>query len=209
MNIDDLKDAWNQDEPKGVNLPDSTAHLGKTNSAVTSIRKNMKSEFIATLISYVIISMFLFVKPQISLLYNTGCILFFTILLLNTYYFSKFYVLYKSIGRYDLNMRDSIRKIVYELELNIEIYKTYNFSLAPLAVMVTVTLTGSKWMEQILRRVLASNAFMSLSQLFWACGVILISFLITYLCIGMHVRNQFGRYIAGLKQVMDDLGSDI
>ena len=38
MNIDDLKDAWNKDEPAGMHLPVSTAMLGKTSSAVATIK---------------------------------------------------------------------------------------------------------------------------------------------------------------------------
>ena len=54
MNIDELKDAWGQDEPKGMSLPVSTEALGKTTSVVGSIRKKMKAEFIALLIVYAI-----------------------------------------------------------------------------------------------------------------------------------------------------------
>ena len=68
MNIDDLKDAWNNDEPGNMHLPLSTAMLGKTSSAVVKVRKNMRSEFIATLVSYLVIFGLLFGKPVNAIL---------------------------------------------------------------------------------------------------------------------------------------------
>src|SRR6185312_4927480 len=126
MNIDDLKDAWGKDEPKGMNLPMSTEMLGKTNSVVSRIRKNMRSELVALLVSYAILLVYLFAGVRTNFLFNITSILFFVILVLNCFYYFRFYVFYRSINRYDFNMRSSIRKITYELELNTEIYKTYN-----------------------------------------------------------------------------------
>jgi len=208
MNIDDLKDAWNNDEPKGMRLPVSTAMLGKTTSAVERLRKNMKAEFIATLVSYVIILVFMFGRPQISFLFNIACFLFFTILTLNCFYFSRFYVFYKSISRYDFNMKDSIRKITYELELNMEVYKTYNFSVAPIAVLITITLTCSQHTADFIQHILAAHAFISLGNMLLVFLIILISFMITYVCFSWHVRLQFGKYLAELKQVMNDLSEE-
>src|ERR1700712_4970432 len=122
MNIDELKDAWGQDEPKGMSLPLSTETLGKTTSVVRTIRKKMRAEFIALLVCYAIIIGFLFSGDQSSFFIDMIKILLFCILLLNGFYYSRFYVFYKAIARYDLNMKNSIRKIVYELELNTEIY---------------------------------------------------------------------------------------
>jgi hypothetical protein len=205
MNIDDLKDAWKNDEPKGMHLPVSTAMLGKTTSAVKRIRGNMKREFIAVLVSYGALIMLMF---QSSSFFNITSIFLFIILVLNCFYFFRFSVFYKSIGCYDLNMRESIRKITYELELNIEIYKTYNFCVTPLAVLVTFMLITGKVAFNYIWRVLASDTFISSGNFLFAFAVILISFIVTYVCISIHVRLQYGKYLAELKQVMDDLGRE-
>ena len=144
MNIDELKDAWSKDEPKGMNLPDSTAALGKTTSLVKRIRKNMKSEFIAVLVSYTMLILLLFNGMQSSFFFNITSIFIFIILVLNGFYFFRFYVFYKSIGSYNLSVKNSISKIAYELELNTEIYKTYNFCVTPLAVLVLFALLCGK-----------------------------------------------------------------
>jgi hypothetical protein len=208
MNIDDLKDAWNNDETEGMHLAVSTAMLGKTNSAVERLRKNMKAEFIATLISYLVILVFMFGRPQITFLFNISCILFFTILILNCFYFSRFYIFYKSINHYDFSIRESIRKIAYNLELNLEVYKTYNLSVAPIAVLVATTLTCGPKTANFIQHILASGAYISMGNMLLIFLVILFSFAITYVCFNWHVRLQFGKYLADIKQVMDDLGEE-
>src|SRR5581483_8891022 len=144
MNIDDLKDAWSQDEPKRMKLPISTEMLGKTTSAVSSIRKKMLAEFIALLVCYAVIVGFLFSGYQSSVFTDIIKLLLFCVLLLNGFYYYRFYVLYKAMGRYDLNMRSSLRNIVYELELNTEIYKTYSLSAMPLSVLTAAAFIAGK-----------------------------------------------------------------
>jgi hypothetical protein len=211
MNIDDLKDAWNHDEPKGMQLALSTAALGKTNSAVGRIRKNMKAEFIAVMISYFILTLFTvmhFIYDASSLIRSVLTILLFTIVTMSCFYYLRFYVFYKSIRRYDLSVKNSIQKFTYELELNTEIYKTYNFCLTPLALMVGLAVYGGKTTVVLLERLFTSDGFRSPIGLLLSFLTILISFSITYICVNYHVRMQYGQYVAELKRVMDDLGNE-
>jgi len=208
MNIDDLKGAWNQDEPKDMHLPVSTAQLSKTTSAVGKIRNNMRNEFIAVLVSYAALIWLMFYGIQSAFFFNVTSIFVFTLIVLNCFYFFRFYLFYKSISRYDFNVKDSIRKIAYEVELNTEIYKTYNFCVTPLAVLFTfILLCGKNGMDYI-RHILASSVSVAPGNLLIIFAVIVISFIITYVCINHHVRQQYGRNLAALKQVMDDLGHE-
>jgi len=208
MNIDDLKDAWSQDEPKEMHLPVSTAQLGKTTSAVGKIRKNMRNEFIGVLVAYIALISLMFYSMQSSFFFNVTSIFVFTLIVMNGFYFFRFYVFYKSIGRYDFNVKDSIRKIAYDIELNTEIYKTYNMCVTPLGALFTfVLLCGKNGMDYV-RRILASNFLVTSGNLLTVFAVILISFIITYVCINLHVRQQYGRYLTTLKQVVDDLGHE-
>jgi len=208
MNIDDLKDTWSQDEPKDMHLPVSTAQLGKTMSAVGKIRNNMRNEFIAVLVSYVALVWLMFYAIQSAFLFNVTSIFVFTLIVLNALYFFRFYLFYQSISRYDFNVKDNVRKIAYDLELNSEIYKTYNFCVTPLAVLFTfILLCGNNGMDYI-RHILASSVSVAPWNLLIIFAVIVISFIITYVCINIHVRQQYGKYLATLKQVMDDLGHE-
>jgi len=209
MNIDELKDAWGQDEPQDMQLPMSTEALGKTNSVVGRIRKNMRSELIALLVSYAILLIYLFAGVRTNFLFNITIILFFIILVLNCFYYFRFYVFYRSIARYNLNLKNNIGKIAYELELNTEIYKTYNFSVTPIAILATITLISSQVASDRMQHFLASSEIVSLGTLLAIFGTILVSFIVTYVFISWHVRLQYGKYLAELKQVMNDLGEDV
>ncbi len=208
MNIDELKDAWSQDEPQGMSLPINTEMLGKTNSVVRTIRKKMRAEFIALLVCYAVIIGFLFSGDQSSFFIDMIKILLFCILLLNGFYYSRFYIFYKAIGRYDLNIKNSIRKIAYELELNAEIYKTYSFSAMPLSMLTAGAFIASKLNFIHMHNVFAPGSSMSASTMLWICSTILVSFIITYFLIGLSVRLTYGKYIDALKQVMVELGED-
>ncbi len=210
MNIDDLKDAWGQDKPAGMNLPENTASLGKTNSVVAKLRRNMRSEFIGIIVSYMILlffalMIFTYGQADTPVVRNAIIIPLFTIMALSCFYYARFYTFYRSISRYDLNMRSSVRKFTYELELNTEIYKTYNFCVTPLAVLVATVVYGGKIGVGYIQYVLRSNFFESPWVLLATFAVILIAFTVTYFGITYHVRSQYGKYVAELKRITNDL----
>lgn len=207
MNIDELKDAWNKDDSRGMNLSISPGILNKTNSAVSRLRKNMKAEFVALIVSYTVIILFLFFfnKARSPYILDLAKILLFSVLLLNCFYFFKFYVFYKSIGRYDLNIKSSIRKIVYELELNAETYKAYNFSAMPLSILTAAALIGSRINFTHFNDILVPGSGISTNVMLIVCAMILVSYSVTYFFINLHVRSTYGKYLRDLRQVMDDL----
>jgi hypothetical protein len=208
MNIDDLKDAWGKDEPKDMHLPISTETLGKTRSVVGKLRSKMRAELISLLICYTFIIAVLFWRVRSPLFFNITSVLLFSLLVINGFYFLRFYVFYKSIGRYDLNTTKSIRKILYELELNMEIYRAHGFSAIPLSILTAITLIGSKMNFNQTFNVLASNGSVSLSTMLIVFLTILISFAVTYIFINLHLRLTYGKHLSELKQVMNDLEED-
>lgn len=208
MNIDDLKDAWNKDEPSGMHLPMSTAMLGKTSSAVGKIRRNMKIEFIVTVILYIAMFGALFGLQQNAFFFNTTCILLFALLMLNGYYVTRFYVFYRSIGRYDLNMKNSVYKVAYELELNMELYKAFNFCITPLMILIAIGLVCSGIASNHIQHILTANIMLSPSMLLLIFFIVLIFFIATYFYIDWYVRWLYGKYLKELKQIMDDLGTE-
>jgi hypothetical protein len=207
MNIDDLKGAWKNEQPGFVHLPINDAIHGKTKSAVNRLRRNMKTEFIATLFSYLIFIWFLFFSNTDAFLFNVTSLLFFTMVVLNTYYFFKFYVFYRSISRYGSSLKNSITKIAYELELNIEIYKAYNFCVTPIAIMVAIGMVSGKHASAYILQGLTGSHNVT-AHLLIMLGILLISFVGTYVLINLHVKKKYGRYLNELKSIINDLGED-
>jgi hypothetical protein len=203
MNIDDLKDAWKNDEPKYAHASISVAMQGRTSSAVTKIRSKMRWEFIATIVSYLILLAVLF-SGQDPFLFNITCILFFVMILLNGYYFFKFYIFYQSMGRYDASLKSSISKVAYELELNTEIYKTYNFCITPLAVMVAIAILCGKAATRFIQTGLSAGPD-GTKHLLMILGIMLISFTVAFALIEVHVKTMYGKYLKELKSIISDL----
>ena len=205
MNIDDLKEAWKYDEPNDLTLPLSTEILRKTNSAISKVRRNMKVEFISYLISYLMLGLLIYNGVTSSIFFNITTIFIFILFVLNCFYFFRFYVFYKKIGRYDLNLRDSVGKLTYELELNIEIYKTYNMCITPFAVLIAFILLCGNNGLLFLKYILTQNIFMSPLTLLYVFITILISFLVTYILINIHTRQIYGKQLDNLKRINNDL----
>lgn len=206
MNIDELKDAWNKDDSGGMRLHLDAARINKTTSVVGCLRKNMKMELISLLISYVMVFAVLFWNVRSPLFFNITVVLLFSSIVITAFYFFKFYIVYKSIGQYDLSITNSIRKITYELELNTEIYRTYSFSAIPLSVLTALALIASKIrFDHLNNIILANSSPLSLNMMLYVFATVLLSFIITYVCINIYVRLSYGKYLADLKQVMNDL----
>jgi hypothetical protein len=205
MNIDDLKDVWKRDEPSGIHLPISTQKLGKTSSAVAAIRKNMKAEFIATLIVYPVMFGLLFIYQRNAFFFNATSILLFSILMLNIYYASRFFAFYQSIGRYDLSMRNSIYKVAYELELNTELYKVFNFCITPLFILVSFGIVCNKKTSDYIQHILTADVFFSSGKFLVIFFAILIILILIYAWISGYIRRLYGKHLMELKQVIDDL----
>lgn len=208
MNIDDLKEAWKNDDRGFTHLPVDLAVQGKTISAVTRIRKNMKSEFIGTICSYFIFIWFLFFRQPDPFLFNVTSLLFFSMVILNTYYFFKFYVFYRSIGRYDASMKTSITKVAYELELNIEIYKAHSFCITPIAIMIAIGLLCGKQTSAYILEGLTDTSHNAAFHLLIMAGILLISFVGTFVLITLHMRLKYAKYLTELKAIIRDLGED-
>ncbi|WCT12894.1 hypothetical protein [Mucilaginibacter jinjuensis] len=205
MNIDDLKDAWKNDDRAFTHSPISVAMQGKTTSAVTRIRKNMKSEFIGTLCSYPIFIWFLFFRQTDPFLFNITSLLFFSMAILNAYYFFKFYVFYRSISNYDVSMKSSITKVAYELELNTEIYKAHSFCITPIAIMIAIGLLCGKQTSAYILQGLTDSSHSATSHLLIMFGILLISFIGAFIFINLHIRLKYGKYLKELKAIICDL----
>lgn len=204
MNIDDMKRAWQNQDAGFEHSPVNKAIHGKTISVVQKIRRNMRNEFLATLFSYIIFIWFLFFRQTDAFLFNITSLLFFTMVVLNTYYFFKFYVFYRDANNYNSSLKSSIGNIAYELELNIEIYKAYNFCVTPIAIMVAIGILCGKRASVFILQGL-TNSHNSTTHLLILFGTLFISFVGTFFFINLHVNSKYGRHLKELKLIVKNL----
>jgi len=169
-------------------LPVRKAPLRETFSVVSKLRSNMKREFISQVIGFVFLILVVLLSPKNTLSLFIVSIAIFLLLVQTVYYFSRFYLFYKAIGRYDLSLRKSIHRITYELELNIEIYKTFNYFVTPLVALIII---GS----------MADSLFV----IFLVLGV---AQMISFFLFKLYVQARYGRHLAELKKIMEDLETE-
>jgi hypothetical protein len=191
MNFDDLQDAWAAAQP--AENPSSIERLPfeKTFPAITRIRRNMKNEFIAAGLAFLVIIILFLLLSKTGVSVIMVIISSFIWLMQSGYYFWRFYIFYRQISRSDLSLKKSVRKFVYELELNIETYKTYSFCATPL-----VTLTGLA--------ILAPSGV----RLWLIVLILLIGQIVSSIWVNWHIKIRYGRYLKELKTLMDDLDAE-
>ncbi len=73
------------------------------------------------------------------------------------YYFVRFFLFYRRMERFDLGLRKHLRRFVYELELNMEIYKTYAFCVMPVAFLLWIALMDASGRMGFLRSFLCGD----------------------------------------------------
>jgi len=188
MNFDNLKDAWADDRTDDIPLAVRKIPLDETASIVARLRRNMQREFLLQVIGFVCLIVVVLWSPGNALSIFIVSTAVFLLLTQAVYYFSRFYLFYKAVGRYDLGLRKSIYKITYELELNMEIYKSFNYCIAPLVALIV-----------------AGSMTTSLFVIFIVSGVAQI---ISFFLFNLYVRTRYGRRLAELKKIMEDLETE-
>jgi Flp pilus assembly protein TadB len=189
MNFDELKDAWANEKSGDAGLPLKRVPSGATFSAVSEIRKNMRRELIAQIGGFVILIFVFVITPKSPLSLYIAAVAIFILIIQTVYYFSRFYLFYKAIGRRDLALRRSIYKIAYELELNIEIYKTFNFCAVPLIVLI----------------IAGSGLDLRSTSLLLVFAMLAGAQIVVVLVLKLHLDTRYGRHLTELKKIMEDL----
>ena len=198
MNFDNLKDAWAQEPDNTGAIPLSLS--GSTTSAIRRLRKNMRAEFFWTMGGLGATLAFLLIWKRTSILTFYAA---FFLFLQAGYYFTRFFLFYRRTASYDIGLRKSLRKFAYELELNMEIYKTYSFCVTPVACLLWLALLDSA--TGLVHPYFSASLPTSTRTLVWLLGTLLCTPLFTMFCLRFHLWTQYGRYLKELKGVLDDL----
>ncbi|MCX8533986.1 hypothetical protein [Chryseobacterium luquanense] len=135
MNIDDLKNTWNDDVSEET--PEiSIEHSNKINLPLEKIRRNMRMEFWSTV--GILIFGFLIVwipvpeAPFKFKFYLT--VLLFSMVIVVSFFFSKFFKLYKDISSPMMKTYESLKDLKYQFDLNKQYYLSFMLSFVPFLV---------------------------------------------------------------------------
>lgn len=134
MNIDELKNTWNQDDSFDGTPGISMEQKNKINLPLEKIRSNMRMEFWST------IGIFIFAFTVIAL--SSGpfkfkfyiTILIASMVFVTFFFFSQFFKLYKNMSSPMMKTYDSLKDLLHQFELNKQYYLSFYLCFVPFLV---------------------------------------------------------------------------
>lgn len=132
MNFDDIKSAWNKESEQPIEVPKTMESLKKAQMPLDKLKKNMRGEAVFQLLALLasgFIPGYFNLIPTLRVSFNCTYIIF---VLTTLYFLIRFYRFYKKIGQSSLTTKDNLYELNYDLRLNIELYKMFNYMLLPI-----------------------------------------------------------------------------
>ncbi|MBB4805793.1 phosphoglycerol transferase MdoB-like AlkP superfamily enzyme [Chryseobacterium defluvii] len=134
MNIDELKNTWNEDDSFEETPEISIEHKNKINLPLEKMRKNMRMELWST------VAIFIFSFALIALCEAPFKFKFYVAILIASmvfvtfFFFSKFFTLYKEMSNPVLNTYDGLNELLHQFNLNKQYYLSFYVAFAPFLV---------------------------------------------------------------------------
>jgi hypothetical protein len=134
MNIDELKNAWNEDDSSEETPEISIEQKNKINLPLEKIRKNMRMELWSTL------GIFVFAFAVITLSEGNFKFKFYLSILIGSmvfvtfFFFSQFFKLYRNISNPGMKTLDGLKDLLHQFNLNKQYYLSFYLTFVPFLV---------------------------------------------------------------------------
>ena len=202
MNFDDIKSAWDSEDNDHVEVPSGVGQLKTLQLPIEKIRTNMKWEFylqLITLIFFGFCPRYTYFSPALVVPFYA---VYFVALTISVYYFSKFHLFYERLGTATLRSKDHLYELYYEARLSIEMYKSFAYTLIPLA-LIGVSLHMASTQDEKLKVIFrAALIYQWVAVLL--VGLFLFAMLMIMVVTEFWVRFYYGRYLKQIKIVLDE-----
>lgn len=133
MNIDELKNTWNEDDHFEETPEISIEQKNKVNLPLEKMRKNMRKEFWYT-IAIFIIAFFAVMSCKTFKLQLYLSVLVISMAFVTSFFFSKFFKLYKDMSNTEMKTYDSLKDLLQQFYLNRQYYVSFYLSFVPFLV---------------------------------------------------------------------------
>lgn len=194
MNIDELKNVWNEDPSEGA--PEiSIEQRNKINLPLEKMRKNMRMEF-WSIIGIFIFSFIVcaFCQPFKLQFYIT--VLIASMLMVTIFFFSKFFRLYSDISNPMLKTYDSLKDLVMQVNLNKQYYLSYYLSFVPFIVCeMIIVIEFIPWPEPMGE---VKTAVILISS-------VTVGLFVLFLTGKFWFNRYYGRYIVHIEDLLKEL----
>ena len=196
MSFDEIRSMWEQDGDEHLPLPNELNRLKRVKSPVEKIRSKMRTEFFFFIPAIIVLAF----SPKLFFLKRAYDLPFYSIYgffaMMSIYYFIRFYFFYRRLHAYDLNSKDSLYKLYYDIKVNIEMYRSFNYALIPVLVIIVSMFTVgivdvTKYMDQ--QRLLLMGVLFLIA-----------SMLIVFGTIEIYLKCVYGRYLKEIGHVLEE-----
>ncbi len=134
MNIDELKNTWNEDDSLEETPEISIEQKNKINLPLEKIRKNMRMEFWSTVGIFVFAFGLIALSPGPFKFKFYITILVASMVFVTFFFYSQFFKLYKNMSDTMMNTSDSLRNLLHQFDLNKQYYLSFYLSFVPFLV---------------------------------------------------------------------------
>jgi uncharacterized membrane protein YjgN (DUF898 family) len=203
MDFNDIQSAWNNEKTPEVVLPTNLDKLATVNMPLEKIRKNLKNELIMQIASIGIIGLI----PVFLEFSDTLCFAFYLLFLpflsISAYFLIKLYNFYKRINIQQLSTKDSLYETYYDIMLNIQLYKSFTYSIVPFALVFVGMIFLNDHTAQELTQ------FLSAEKQSKMLGFVVGLFIGLTVSVGFvtewWVQKFYGKYAKEIRTVLDEL----
>lgn len=196
MNIDELKNTWNQDDSFDETPEISTEQKNKINLPLEKIRKNMRMEFWST------VGIFVFAFAIIAISDGPFKFKFYISILITSmvfvtfFFFSQFFKLYSNMSNPLMQTYDSLKDLLYQFQLNKQYYLSFYLSFVPFLVCEIIIV-----LEFIPRPVPLSDLQVATILI----GAIVITMPVLFIIGKWWFNKLYGKYILQIESLVHEL----
>ena len=196
MEIDQLKNIWKKDNVSQT--PEITIEQKKEiHLPLERIRKNMRMEFWSTSVMFLLIILFFILKDMYIFKFKVYVITLVSAqMLVTSFFFFKFFNLYKNLTVVALNTTDNLKDLGYQFKLNEQYYLSFYLSFVPFVVCE---------MLLIFEFTPSLKSIQGLEFILTFLGMCLVTLLGLYFVGTWWFKRYYGKYISQITQVSKDL----
>ncbi|MFH6966189.1 hypothetical protein [Flavobacterium sp. FlaQc-28] len=201
MDFNDIQNAWNSEKTDNVVVPNNLEKIQSASMPLDRIRKSLRMEFFIQFLSLVIIGLLPLHSKFPSNLVVPYYFIFGILVAICIYYLTQLFLFYRRLDKAALKTKDSLYETYLDIRLNMQLYKTFAFSLSPffLIYFFGFILYEMPDFLQILNEGFTNKKL----------GLIMFVFVITILLIGVltewWVHHLYGKYAKEIRKVIDEL----
>ena len=203
MNLDDLKNDWDQEPDGERSVPVSLRNLKGKQSPVEKIRLNMKRELVAQVAAVILGAVIPYVVQMNDMLRFPYYLFYILLLALTIYFFSKFYFFYNKIGRMEWSTKESLYDLFYGAKLNIEIYKAFTYMFIPNALILGIFVIVNNFIRYELP-IFSEGKFFGFSFTHYVF-VFLLAFGFIYVLTEIWVKKSYGKYVKEVEVLIEEM----